>query len=358
MRPVRKCNWTYEKYAGPRFLGTFDSWLTIDMGNGEKVPLLAASAPMRLVVSTVERVAATDASVLIVGETGTGKELVARAIHGLSARATGPFVAVNCAALPFDLVESELFGHRRGAFSGALRDHRGLIPGAHGGTLLLDEITEMDPRGQAKLLRVLETKQVRPVGCTDNIPVDVRIIATTNRDLAHAISSGRLRQDLYYRIAAQQIEIPPLRLRPEDIPLLANYYLRTLAVRHGLPSPYLTDEAVNVLLQQPWTGNVRELIHVVERALVSAQGPEIRGSNLVGAVTPTPEKTSADVTCDFVLSSGPSLPRLQEVEKELIRRALVLSQGNKSRAALMLGLSRKALYSKLRKHRLHGWSAE
>jgi DNA-binding NtrC family response regulator len=305
--------------------------------------MIGRSPALARVREKVACVAPLDSAVLILGETGTGKELVARAIHRESPRGAKPFVAVNCAALPRELVESELFGHRRGAFSGALNEAQGLFRAAAGGTLLLDELTEMPPELQAKLLRVLQERAVRPVGATAEIPIDVRVLASSNSDPDVAIPSGRLRADLYYRVSASTIALPPLRDRLDDVPLLAEHVLARCG-RRGRPPARLSAGAVAMLRARPWPGNVRELVNVIEEAHAMASGPEIdeeallRTGRFAGPALPAP--CAAEV------------PTRSSSERSLVARALAQSGGNKLRAARQLGISRTTLYAMIAKYGL------
>jgi Nif-specific regulatory protein len=313
--------------------------------------MIGSGAAMREVFRLMESAAASPIAVLIEGETGTGKELVARGIHRASPRAEGPFVAVNCAALPETLLESELFGHRRGAFTGAQQDQRGFFEAASGGTIFLDEVGEMPPAMQAKLLRVLEDGAVTPVGDTRPRRVDVRAVAATNRDLAAEVAAGRFRSDLYYRLAAFPIRLPPLRERPEDIPLLADHMLAAAAVRHGKRVAGIAPEAVELLLAFPWPGNVRELQNEMERAVALAcEGEPITPGHLSGKLrggdaTARPVGPPADRT-------GPLRPARAAFEARYIREALRQHGGNVSHAARALGLSRVMLQKKMKDYGL------
>ncbi len=302
------------------------------------------SGAMRRAEALARRVAGSRATVLLLGETGSGKEVMARRIHRWSPRRTGPFVAVNCAALPEALLESELFGHRRGAFTGAHRDHPGLFAAAHGGTLLLDEVGEMAPALQARLLRSLEEGAVRPVGGIAARPVDVRVIAATHRDLVSEVEAGRFRRDLYYRLAVFPIRIPPLRERREDLPALAAALLARHATREGRPPPALREEALDLLLAHRWPGNVRELDNEMCRALALAEpgepvGPEHLSEALRGAGLPPPGTACAPTLRE----------ELERIEAVLIRRALRAHGGRRAATARALGLSREGLWKKLRR---------
>ncbi len=299
--------------------------------------LLSASPAMQAVFALIRQAAPGDASVFIIGESGTGKELVARALHYDSPRAERPFVPVNCAAVPAGLLESELFGHVKGAFTGAVATRRGLIREAEGGTLFLDEIGDMAPELQAKLLRVIEDRAVRPVGSDEAVPVDLRLIAATNKDLVVRIQEGLFREDLYYRLAVIPIHLPPLRERREDIPLLAEHFLRRAVAASGKPIHGFTPEAMSALLRHPWPGNVRELENVVERAVTLTAGDQVVPEALLleAALAPAPGALLAQAT---------GRPTLEELTAEYV--ALVLREvgGDKDKAAEILGISKRTLY--------------
>jgi DNA-binding NtrC family response regulator len=303
--------------------------------------LLGGSPAMRRMFELLESVAGSDANVLIVGESGTGKELAANALHAKSTRANGPNVKINCAALPKDLIESELFGHVKGAFTGATTDKSGLLEEAHKGSVLLDEITEMPMDLQAKLLRVLEDRQVRRLGGSRTVPVDFRLICSTNRDPETAVREGRLRQDLYFRINTVTVSMPPLRERGSDIAILAKSFLERFREKHVRPVEGIDPEAYRRLLAYQWPGNVRELEHAIERAVLVARGKEITLSDL-------PEALRAEV--GSVTASQPSSGSLEEIERVSIVRALESTGWNKQAAAAVLGLRRPTLYSKMRRH--------
>ncbi|HKZ09044.1 MAG TPA: sigma-54 dependent transcriptional regulator [Methylomirabilota bacterium] len=303
--------------------------------------LLGSSPAMRRMFDLLESVAGSDANVLIVGESGTGKELAANALHAKSTRAGGPMVKINCAALPKDLIESELFGHVKGAFTGATTDKPGLLEEAHKGSVLLDEITEMPMDLQAKLLRVLEDRQVRRLGGSRTVPVDFRLLCSTNRDPETAVREGKLRQDLYFRINTVTVPMPPLRERGSDIALLAKAFLERFREKHMRPVEGIDPEAYRRLLAYQWPGNVRELEHAVERAVLVARGKEIALSDL-------PEPLRAE--SGSVTASQPSSGSLEEIERVSIVRALESTGWNKQAAAAVLGLRRPTLYSKMRRH--------
>ncbi len=304
--------------------------------------LLGNSRPMRAVRELLTRVAAIDSSVLLAGESGTGKELAARALHQLSERKTGPFVAVNCAALPEQLLESELFGHRQGAFTDARQDRQGLFLEAHGGTLLLDEIGEMPLTLQPKLLRALEERRIRPLGGSREIPVDVRIITATHQNLEQAVKDGQFREDLYYRLNVISIELPPLRKRGNDILLLAETFLQEFATRLKIPVQGLSAPVAAQLLGYSWPGNVRELRNIMERAVALTRHDRLTLEDLPPQLTATPHPGQLPE-----LAEHASLRPLAEVERRYIERVLGEVDGNRSVAARILGIDRKTLYRKL-----------
>jgi transcriptional regulator with GAF, ATPase, and Fis domain len=288
------------------------------------------------------KVAPTETTVLLTGESGTGKELVARAVHYASPRAEGPFVAVNCAALPETLVDSELFGHERGAFTGADRQKPGRFELAAGGTLFLDEIGDLAPAVQAKLLRVLQEHEFQRVGGTATLRADVRLIAATNRDLARAVAEGKFREDLFYRLNVFSVHLPPLRERGEDILLLARHFVRELGPRIGRGDCGISRDARSLLLGHRWPGNIRELQNAVEQALIVAEGGLLVAAHF-GLVAPAPGDGAAHPSADPTASGS-----LAEVEKRAILAALDRAKGNKARAAAALGITRTKLYTRLR----------
>jgi two-component system, NtrC family, response regulator PilR len=304
--------------------------------------LVGNAQPMQRVKEIIGKVATTDSPVLIEGESGTGKELVAAAIHRLSGRAKGPFIPVNCSAIPEDLLESEFFGHVRGAFSGAVSDALGLFRGANEGTIFLDEIAELSPGLQVKLLRVLQEMLVRPVGSTKAHPVDVRVIAATNRDLDRSIADGRFRQDLYYRLNVVRVSLPPLRARREDIPALVNHFLRRYNRRFRRDVKGITPDALATLTAYDFPGNVRELENVVERAFAMGAREQIGLADL-------PVLGTASVPSTVASASG-TVPRLADVEKDLILRALAFYKDDKEAAASALGISRRTIYRRLKEY--------
>jgi DNA-binding NtrC family response regulator len=307
--------------------------------------LVGDSACMKEVFSVIRQVAPTTASVLISGESGTGKELVARAIHGLSARSAGPFVAVNCAALPESLIESELFGHEKGSFTGAVERRIGCFEQAHNGTLLLDEIGEMRIGTQAKLLRVIEESKVRRLGGTADIPISVRVLAATNRPPQKAVEDKLLREDLYYRLNVFQLELPPLRDRKQDVPLLCAAMIRVLNRKHDCRITHVSQDVLNWFAASAWPGNVRQLRNLIERAVIVAGSGEIQLRHLPGAVR-VPQTATAQSGADDVLCV-PVGALLSDVERAYVQLTLKHTQNNKSRAAELLGLCLRTLYNKL-----------
>jgi len=305
------------------------------------------SAPaMQRVMETVASVADTDANVLIVGESGTGKELIANALHDRSRRRDGPWVKINCAALPKDLIESELFGHTKGSFTGATAEKTGLLEEAHRGSLLLDEITEMPIELQAKLLRVLEERAVRRLGGTRAVPIDFRLISSTNRSPEQAVKDGGLRQDLYFRINTVTIVVPPLRERRDDIPLLVRAFLERYRAKHDRPVQAIEPEAYRRMLAYGWPGNVRELQHAIEHGVLVARSNQITLSDL-----PEPlQRGGADAPAAAIAPASVPSGSLEEIERASILKALESTRWNKQAAAGLLGLRRPTLYSKMRKH--------
>jgi DNA-binding NtrC family response regulator len=303
--------------------------------------ILGKSKPMREVFDLIRRVADSPTNLLITGESGTGKELVAKAIHYNSDQKDGPFVPVNCAAIPEALLESELFGHMKGAFTDAKTDKRGLFEEAQKGTLFLDEISELPLMLQAKLLRAIQEREIRRVGATRSVPVDVRIIAATNLLLTDEVKAKRFREDLYYRLNVIEIRLPPLRERREDIPLLVDAFLRKCAEANRKPLLGITEPALALLIDYPWPGNVRELENVVERAVTLTRGEKISPDDLPMVVQGARgDRRVVDDAADRTLP-------LVEVEKEYIVRILEKTGGNKYQAAQLLGIDRKTLYRKL-----------
>jgi DNA-binding NtrC family response regulator len=311
--------------------------------------LVGLSEPMRQIYALIEQVAPSSASVLLTGESGTGKELVARTMHALSPRKRAPFVAINCSAIPETLMESELFGHEKGAFTGAAARRQGCFELANSGTLLLDEIAEMPPLLQAKLLRVLEERTVRRLGGAQEIPIDVRVLAATNRDPHEAVRRGDFREDLLYRLNVITIELPPLRRRKEDLPLLAQHLVAQLAERHERPARFLTPAALEALQSHHWPGNVRELRNVIERAVIICSGEAIERHHL--APYPLDQRARARSEDTITLPVGTPI---EEVERQMILRTLQKTDNNKTRAAELLQISLKTLHNKLRAYRERG----
>ena len=309
--------------------------------------ILTQDPGMVRLLSTVEGVAASQATVLINGESGTGKELLARFIHSRSPRAHRPFIAVNCAALPDGLLESELFGHERGAFTGAIMKKIGKFEMAHTGTLLLDEISEMNMGLQAKLLRVIQEREVDRVGGREPVSVNIRVIAMTNRSLYHEVEQGRFREDLYYRLNVFPITVPPLRERPADISLLARHFVMTSAARNGVPLPMVSAESYAMLQDRRWKGNVRELENVMERAVLLAGNGPILPSHLLVESGSQPVMTPSVSTVPQPSGNG----SLWEMERDLIFQTLARVRENRTHAAKELGISIRTLRNKLREYR-------
>ncbi len=312
-----------ERAGGPRPVGTSKSWLDV----------------LRL----VETVAPTDSTVLIQGESGTGKEVIARYIHELSTRTEGPFLSINCGALPESLLESELFGHVKGSFTGAVKDKIGLFGASSKGTFFLDEIGETTPATQVKLLRALQHREVIPVGATEAIPVDTRLVAATNRDLDEEIRAGNFRSDLYYRLNVIAIHLPPLRQRQDDIPILAEHFLQRIAGLRGEEPKRLSGAAREALIDYAWPGNVRELENALERSIILTAGPEID-------VPALPERVTQRRAEPLVSTRTPPNPTLDAVERAYIMWVLQTENGNKSRAAEVLGIDPSTLYRKLSRY--------
>lgn len=310
--------------------------------------LIGNTQPMLKVKKLVEKIAPTDSSVLILGETGTGKELVARRVHDLSTRANMPFVAINCGALPDNLVESELFGHRKGAFTGADTPRKGLIEVANGGTLFLDEFGELDKNMQVKLLRFLESGEIRRVGENEAFHADVRIVCATNRDLEQMVREGSFREDLFFRINTFEIRLPPLRERKEDIAELARTLIARYLKRRDIPEAMLSAETAAVLEQHEWTGNVRELANALEHAVIMSDGKVIRPEDLPASVLRSRHSggTTVALTAESILLPKQALT-LREIEMDVIYKVLDKHNGDKPRAAAELGIALKTLYNKL-----------
>jgi two-component system response regulator FlrC len=317
-----------------------DSGQRLAVHHEERSGMIAVDPAMLAVVTQLRKVAATDATVLLLGESGTGKEVAAQAIHAQSRRADGPFVAVNCAVLSEHLIESEMFGHEKGSFTGATAVRRGRFELADGGTLFLDEVAELHPSLQAKLLRVLEERSFERVGGTRTIEVDIRLVAATNRDLAQEISDGRLREDLYHRLAVFPVRLPPLRERRGDILPLAEYLLGRISRQIKVPQPELEASAQEALLGYHWPGNVRELANVLERASILAEGPTLSASllGLGSALSPTVAPAFEGT--------------LKDMEREAIKMALESTGGHRKKTADRLGIGLRTLYEKLKEYGL------
>ena len=302
--------------------------------------MIGASMEMRKIYQVIEQAAPTAASVLVSGESGTGKELVAQTIHQISPRVSQPFVPLNCAAIPDTLLESELFGHEKGAFTGAIARRQGCFELANRGTLFLDEIAEMTPITQAKLLRVLQERSFRPLGGQREQSVDIRVIAATNADPPEAVRQGKLREDLYYRLNVFAIRLPPLRERKDDLPMLIQAFIKEFNTRNGRSVAGVSDRAMQMLERYDWPGNVRELRNVMERATIVAKAPVIEVADMPVLASPSPSAPSAAVG----LSPGTTV---DQAEQQLIEVTLQHTGGNKTRAADMLGISLKTLHNKL-----------
>ncbi len=314
-------------------------------------PTLVGESPvMRKLFSIIERVAPTDSSVLITGATGTGKELVARAIHDQSPRRNASFVDINCSAIPETLIEAELFGHQRGAFTGALANSCGLFEKASGGTIFLDEVDALNLSAQAKLLRVLQERTVRRIGARSNVAIDVRVISATNCDLSQAVAAGRFRADLYYRLRVLPIHLPELYLRGNDVKLLIDYFLRTKAERYGATPRRFTAEAMRALMDYPWPGNIRELENAIEYALAIGTGEGLGTDDLPPELSSgrKPE-SSNDLKQVLAAYMSDSVP-LAEIEKRYILSVLQQFGGNQVRAAAALGIDRSKLYRRLKEY--------
>jgi DNA-binding NtrC family response regulator len=332
--------------------------------NNQKGPqhLLGDSEGMKKLKALIDRVATTKATVLIQGESGTGKELIARAVWMASPRKSGPFIKLNCAAVPEHLMESELFGHEKGAFTGAINRRDGRFQMADMGTLLLDEISEIPLALQAKLLRVLQESEFERVGSNKTLKVDVRILATTNRDLKAAVEKGEFREDLFYRLKVFPLHVPPLRERREDIEVLVNHYLQFYATQYGKPTPTVDPNTMLALKQAPWKGNVRELQNAVAHAVILSEtdyqlGPEDFGvlTSTVEISAPVAAATAAATPADSkkaATSEEPVIP-IERMEKQMIEKALVQTNGNKTHAARLLGISVRTLRNKLHEYRLN-----
>ena len=304
--------------------------------------IIAANPRIVAALEMIQQVADSPASVLIMGESGTGKELFARALHFASSRRAGPFVPINCAAIPENLIESEMFGYVKGAFTDARSAKIGLFQAARGGTLFLDEIGDMPLALQAKMLRVIEDKRIRPLGATVETALDVRIVAATNADLDQAIAQGKFRSDLYYRLATIAVHVPPLRERPEDLPLLIRHFLVRAAAECGKPVPAIESEAAECLMRYAWPGNVRELQNVIQSSVILCRDNKITIRDLPPRVAGTPS-----ISNNFLAEAAARRVSLEEVEREYIRHVVASVAGNKTEAAAILQIDRKTLYRKL-----------
>ncbi|MGM0701746.1 MAG: sigma-54 interaction domain-containing protein [Pseudomonadota bacterium] len=313
-----------------------------------EVAMIGESPALQAVIRSARLVAATDATVLILGESGTGKELLARLLHGESRRTAGPWVTLNCAALPDELIESELFGYRRGAFTGAETDRLGRVQQAHGGTLFLDEIAELPLAAQAKLLRFLEQGECQALGASHAEHVDVRVLAATHQDLRRRVAQGSFREDLFYRLHVIPLELPALRERDGDLPLLVSRFANALAERHGVKAPTFSKPLLKRLASHSWPGNVRELRNLVERCVVLLPGHTLGPEDIPdGWLCPPPTSGQGDAEEWQLPACGMDLTLLEE---QLIRQALNHSGGNRSQAARLLGLTRDTLLYRMKKH--------
>ena len=321
-----------------------------DPGQTRLGSLIGHSAPMRYLFEMIRLVADSQATVLLQGESGTGKELVARTIHDLSCRRDRPFVVVDCGSLPESLLESELFGHVRGAFTGALVSKKGLFEEADGGTIFLDEIADTSGHFQSKLLRVLQEGEVKPVGSSRSIKVDVRIISSTNKGLEERVEAKTFREDLYYRLAVLPLFLPALQERREDVPLLVEHFVEAACLRHRKPLRMVTPEAMSALVEAPWPGNVRELQHMIERVVVTAPGPELGPQDFFGTTG-----SSAQAVPESDLHSV-ARTAMRSAERGRIQEAIHQAAGNKAMAARTLKISRASLYNKLRAYQIE-WSS-
>ncbi|MBN1531369.1 MAG: sigma-54-dependent Fis family transcriptional regulator [Spirochaetes bacterium] len=308
--------------------------------------IIGGSEGIGRVLDEVTKVMTKDVNVLLLGESGTGKELVARAIHSGSRRRQGPFVVVNCAAITTELADSLLFGHKKGSFTGAFSDHDGFFAQAHGGTIFLDEIGDMDMDVQAKVLRVIEDKRVRKVGDSKEIIVDFRIVSATNRDFKDIIARNEFRSDLYYRLEEYPVKIPPLRERRDDIPLLAHHFLDEFCKFYEIPEMHFGEEAMRELHRYEWPGNIRELKNVIQRAAVLSAGEQIDSLNI------TESRNTVPAASKTVSTPAEDIQTLEELEREAVERAYRAAGGNPERACLLLGISRATLYRKLKRYNI------
>lgn len=314
--------------------------------------IIGKSPAMLEVYKTVARVAPTKSAVLILGESGTGKELIARAIHEHSPRASCPFVAVDCGALTETILESELFGHMRGAFTGAVADKKGVFEEAQGGTCFLDEIGGISPNMQARLLRVLQEHEIRRVGGKEWIPVDVRVVAATNQNLAEAVTRGQFRQDLYYRLDVVAVPLPPLRQRTDDIPLLAQHFLRHYSQESEKPVSAISDKAMELLCSYRWPGNIRELEHAIEQAVALSYQPVLMPDDLPHEVREQRTHRFPSTPASAAQFNFPDTPSLEEVKKRYLGHVLQLTEGNVSATARILNVDRRSLYRMLARYKI------
>jgi DNA-binding NtrC family response regulator len=318
--------------------------LQTDLAKGFRFEgIIGQSRRMRELFDRIANAAQSDSTVLILGESGTGKDLVGRTVHFNGPRTKGPFIAVNCAALPGELIESELFGYKKGAFTGAMADTVGLFRAADGGTIFLDEVVEMPISTQSKLLRVLQERKVRPVGGTEEIPVNVRVICATNRELSKAVDQGDFRKDLYYRLTVLTLTIPPLRERKEDIPLLVDHFVRKFNAQFKKSIQGADPRAMEVLRSYRWEGNIRELENAIESGFALGKGPVLRVLDLPPHIVKASEGA---------LAAAEGVTTLKESERILVEKAMKVSKGNKSKASRLLGITRKRLYNIIRRFKL------
>ena len=326
-------------------------FLSQDTDDGDP-DLIGSSAAMQNLRQLIRKVARTQATVLIQGESGTGKELVARALYRESSRASAAFIKVNCAAIPENLIESEFFGHERGAFTGAMNKREGRFELAHGGTILLDEISEISPSVQAKLLRVLQERELERVGGNRTIKVDVRVIATTNRNLEHSVEKNEFRHDLFFRLNGAPVQVPPLGERAEDVPVLAEEFMRRFSRKHGVHVKGFTDESLNLLRVHNWPGNVRELQNVVERAVIMCGESGMLEPEHLGLTVPAASSSASVVVNGSIEppTETHGFPTLEELEKHHIFAALDRCKGNRTHAAKMLNVSIRTLRNKLHEY--------
>jgi len=340
-----------DKFFEYRRLVDENKYLRSELGRKYGVDNIIGKSPkMRKIFETIDMVAQSKATVLIQGPSGTGKELIARAIHFKSPRRNKPFIKTNCAALPEGLVESELFGHEKGAFTGAIKTTKGRFELANGGTLLLDEIGEMGPNLQAKLLRVLQEGEFEKVGSSETVKVDVRIIATTNKDLKKEVEKGNFREDLYYRLNVVPIYLPPLRERKEDIPLLVEHFLRKYSEENGKLIEGISRDALQILIDYDWPGNVRELENVIERAVVMSKEKVLSPKHFsFGDFEAVPQPQRLDLTKNKTL---------KDLEREFILKTLAEQGGNRSKTAEILGISVRTLRNKLKEYKKEGYFSE